>query len=89
MDPEQYPALAESAGLQTMDLTVDDVRWEFGSREAFTRWCTVGFADWTARLSADDVGAWVDEVVQAYEPIAGGPGEFRFLQLHAEMTPTT
>ena len=39
VDPEQYPAIAESAGLQAIELTVSDVRWDFGSRDAFTRWC--------------------------------------------------
>jgi len=66
---------------------VDDLEWDFGSREAFSRWCTVGFADFTARLAPADVPAWVAEVVDGYEAVAGRPGLFRFLQLHAVLRP--
>ncbi len=86
VDPEQYPDLARNAGLRVADLRVEDIRWDFGSREAFTDWCTVGFVDWTARLPSEMAAAWVDEVVDAYQAV-GEPGVFRFLQLRAEMTP--
>ncbi len=89
VDPETYPQTAESAGLRIVDLTAGDFRWDFGSREAFTQWCTVGFADWTARLPADRAGAFIDEVVDEYESLVGAPGLFRFLQMHAEMTPAS
>lgn len=88
VDPAEYPRIAASAGLTVTEQTVQDVEWDFGSREAFARWCTVGFADWTARLPADDVARWVDEVVSDYQQSVGKPGLFRFLQLRAELTPT-
>jgi trans-aconitate 2-methyltransferase len=87
--PDSYPGLAASAGLQVRNLAVHDESWDFGSREAFARWCTVGFADWTARLSPADVTAWVDDVVDQYEKVAGQPGLFRFMQLVAELTPSS
>ncbi len=87
VDPQAYPELAASAGLSVTELKVDDLDWDFGSREAFTRWCTVGFADFTARLAPADVPAWVAEVVAGYEAVAGRPGLFRFLQLHAVLRP--
>jgi trans-aconitate 2-methyltransferase len=83
VDPRTYPELAASAGLSISELNVTDLEWDFGSREAFSRWCTVGFADFTARLTPADVPAWVAEVVDGYEAVAGRPGLFRFLQLHA------
>lgn len=85
VEPARYPDLVEAAGLQVVTQQVVDLRWDFGSRAAFTEWCTVGFADWTARLADDRVPVWVGEVVEAYEEVAGGPGVFRFLQLRAEM----
>ena len=87
VDPQTYPELAASAGLSVTELTVDALEWDFGSREAFSRWCTVGFADFTARLAPADVPAWVAEVVDDYEAVAGRPGLFRFLQLHAVLRP--
>src|SRR5664279_3805142 len=40
VDPQTYPELAASAGLSVSTLNVDDLEWDFGSREAFSRWCT-------------------------------------------------
>lgn len=87
VEPAQYPGLAAAAGLQVVEQRAVDLRWDFGSRAAFTDWCTVGFADWTARLAAEQVPVWVGEVVAAYEAVVGDPGVFRFLQLHAELVP--
>lgn len=86
VEPAEYPSIAASAGLTVTSLEVADVEWNFGSRDDFERWCTVGFADWTARLSPGEVANWVHEVVTEYETLAGRAGLFRFLQLRAEMT---
>ncbi len=88
VDPAGYPQLAREAGLQVTDLQVEDVDWDFGSRAAFADWCTVGFADWTARLTNEQIPVWVDEVVTDYQQLVGRPGLFRFMQLRAELTPT-
>ncbi|MEU3009300.1 class I SAM-dependent methyltransferase [Nocardia asteroides] len=86
IDPEALPAIAAAADLRVTERSVTDREWDFGSREAFTRWCTVGFADWTAHLPAADIPAFVDEVVDRYEAVTDHPGLFRFLQLRAELT---
>jgi trans-aconitate 2-methyltransferase len=88
VQPLEYAEIASAAGLLVTSQDVSDVEWDFGSRESFTRWCTVGFTDWTARLQGDDVSAWVEEVVSDYERLVGRPGLFRFMQLRAEMAPT-
>lgn len=87
VEPSEYAGIAASAGLLVATQTVQDIEWDFGSREAFARWCTVGFADWIARLVPDAVSEWVDDVVTDYQQLVGGPGLFRFMQLRAEMTP--
>ena len=86
VDPAEYGDLAASAGLLVTSQVVDDVQWDFGSREGFVRWCTVGFADWTARLADGQVAQWVDDVVTAYQDTIGAAGLFRFMQLRAELT---
>jgi len=88
VDPDEYPAIAAAAGLAVTEATVSDVEWDFGSRDAFARWCTVGFADWTARLPPDQVTEWVNEVVTDYQELVGRAGLFRFLQLRAELAPS-
>lgn len=78
VDPAGYDDLAASAGLRLEELTTTDREWDFGSREELTRWCSVGSGAWTDRLPAEDRAEFVDDLVRAYEPIAGRPGLFRF-----------
>ncbi|CAM3768106.1 class I SAM-dependent methyltransferase [Smaragdicoccus niigatensis] len=85
IDPDELPSIARSAGLEVSGQTAVDREWDFGSREEFTRWCTVGFTDWTSRLPEADRPAFVDEVVERYEAVVGKPGLFRFLQLRGEL----
>ena len=67
----------------TSDVTFSDREWDFGSRQAFIRWCAVGSAAWTGRLPEQDRAEFVADQVQAYEPIAGRAGLFRFTQMRA------
>jgi trans-aconitate 2-methyltransferase len=83
VDPATYGELAASAGLTLDDVTVMDRDWDFGSREAFVRWCGVGSTAWTGRLPEHERAQFVADLVQAYEPIAGRPGLFRFTQMRA------
>jgi trans-aconitate 2-methyltransferase len=83
VDPDGYGELAASAGLTLNDATVTDRAWDFGSREEFERWCSVGSTAWTDRLPAHDRAAFIADQVRAYEPIAGRPGLFRFTQMRA------
>jgi trans-aconitate 2-methyltransferase len=82
--PDGYAELAASAGLTLMTLTVIDRQWDHGSRNAFAQWCTVGCTAWTDRLPAADRGRFIEELVAAYEPVAGRAGLFRFTQMRAE-----
>lgn len=85
IDPEDLAAIAGRAALEVTQQSVADREWDFGSREQFARWCTVGFSDWTARLPAADVAAFVDAVVDRYQTVVGRPGVFLFLQLRSEL----
>ncbi|MEU8080215.1 class I SAM-dependent methyltransferase [Catellatospora citrea] len=88
IEPDDLPAIAGGAGLKVTDQSVVDREWDFGSREQFAQWCTVGFSDWASRLPAADVPAFVDAVVDRYQTVVGRPGVFRFLQLRAELRPS-
>ena len=83
VDPAAYGGLAASAGLTLDDVTFSDREWDFGSRQAFIRWCAVGSTAWTGRLPEQDRAEFVADQVQAYEPIAGRDGLFRFTQMRA------
>ena len=82
-DPDGYGELAGSVGLTLESMTVTDREWDFGSREAFERWCAVGSTAWTDRLPETERSRFVSDEVSAYEPIAGRPGLFCFTQMRA------
>ena len=83
VEPAGYRDLAASAGLTLDDVSVIDREWDFGSREEFARWCSVGSTAWTDRLPAQERANFIDDQVRVYEPIAGRPGLFRFTQMRA------
>lgn len=85
-EAEQWQRDAESAGLRVDDVQVDDLSWDFGSREAFVAWCTVGFGAWTDTLPGPDRAAFVEQVVDAYAEATGSDHVFRFMQLVGRLT---
>lgn len=82
---DRYAELAASAGLTCTNVAVMDREWDFGSREAFERWCGVGSTAWTDRLPPSERERFVADEVTAYEPIAGRPGLFGFTQMRVEL----
>jgi trans-aconitate 2-methyltransferase len=85
VEPDHYGALAANEGLSLSQLTVTDREWDFGSAEAFARWCAVGTTGWTDRLDPGERDRFVGDLVEAYQPIAGRTGLFRFMQMRAEL----
>ena len=85
LDPAVFADLANGCGLRVTSLTVRDREWDFGSRVQFTAWCAVGTTAWTDRLSDGQRGAFVEDLVSAYEPVTGRPGLIRFMQMRAEL----
>jgi trans-aconitate 2-methyltransferase len=84
--PESVPAVAAQAGLRVGESRIDDVTWEFPSRNEFLRWATVGFTGWTNRLRTEDLAAaFVEDVVDAYVAVTGSPQRFQFLQLRLHL----
>ena len=84
-DPAAFRELADRSGLRVDSVTVRDREWDFESKEQFTAWCTVGCTAWTDRVPESERAAFVDDMVHAYQLVAGGPGLFRFMQLRAEL----
>ena len=83
-DPAVFTAQAAAAGLGRRQVDVQDLLWDFGSRQAFLDWCRVGFSDWLSRLPDEAArGDFLDEVGDRYAAVAGSPQLFRFLQLTA------
>jgi trans-aconitate 2-methyltransferase len=85
VEPDAYGELTASAGLTLTNLTVTDHEWDYGSRSGFRQWCAVGTTAWTDPLPVEDCGLFVDALVDAYEPVAGGTALFRFTQMRAEL----
>ena len=77
---------AESCSLRVTDATVDDLAWDFESRDRFVRWSSVGFGAWTDGLPTGARGAFVGDVIDAYGQATGPASVFRFLQLRARLS---
>jgi trans-aconitate 2-methyltransferase len=84
-DPDIFSATAATAGFEFLERAVLDKSWDFGSRDAFARWCTAGFSDWTTHLQPDSVPKFIDDVVGRYTELVGRTGVFEFYQLRAEL----
>jgi trans-aconitate 2-methyltransferase len=82
-EPDHFADLVRDAGLELTSCVVAEREWDFGSREAFTAWCAVGLGAWTDFLEHAERDEFIDDVVTNYQPIAGGPGMFKFAQLRA------
>jgi trans-aconitate 2-methyltransferase len=85
-DPQQWQRDAASSGLVVVDVRVDDLEWDFGSRAAFTAWCEVGFGGWTDGLTDAEEDRFVSDVVTAYAAARGSDQLFRFRQLVGNLT---
>jgi trans-aconitate 2-methyltransferase len=85
-DSEHWQGDVESVGLHVSNLRVDDLAWDFGSRDAFAAWCAVGFGGWTGDLSVQDGQEFVEDVVEAYAAETGSDQVFRFMQLVGKLT---
>ncbi len=73
-EPDAFAATVAAAGLEILSQAVVDASWDFGSRDAFTQWCSVGFADWTARLAPESAPEFIGDLVDRYEALIGSPG---------------
>jgi trans-aconitate 2-methyltransferase len=83
--PLAWAEMASKSGLTVSASVVDDLSWDFGSTDAFARWCTVGFGAWTDRLPSDSIVPFVADVIHAYEATTGSSQILRFLQLRARL----
>lgn len=83
VDPATYGDITARAALTLTLVTVTDRQWDFGSRDRFAHWCSVGTAAWTDRLAIDERPQFIDELVNSYETVAGRPGLFLFTQMRA------
>ena len=81
VDPTFFDESAAAAGFAVTALTVTDRQWDFGTRERFARWCSVGSAAWTDRLAAGEKSVFIEELVSSYEAVSGRPGLFLFTQM--------
>ena len=85
VDADDYPDMAADAGLRVTDLSVHELAWDFGNRDAFAQWCSNGADAWTARLDPEDRSRFLADWVRAYEEVSGRAGLFLFTQMRAAM----
>lgn len=81
LSPEKYGELAEQAGLRLLSVQVADKSWDFHSRRAFVAFAEVTFVEWTQRLTEDDKLAFINDVLDRYQVVAGDDHTFKFYQM--------
>jgi ubiquinone/menaquinone biosynthesis C-methylase UbiE len=87
--PDAWRGLAQAAGFRVERLTVQDARWDFGTRDAFVAFARTTFVEWTDGLPEGDRDAFIVDVLDAYRAVLAAPADanaFRFLQQRAELT---
>jgi trans-aconitate 2-methyltransferase len=91
LTPKQYGDLAKKNGFRVLRIHTEAKAWNFKSREAFFAFCAVGCVEWTRRFPAADRPAFINDVLDHYQPIAADlPGEentFKFYQMDVTLAP--
>jgi trans-aconitate 2-methyltransferase len=89
--PEQYATAAERNHLRVDSLHVSDRSWDFQTRENFFAAGSVTFVAWTRRLPDCEKPAFINDVLDRYQPVAASaPGEahfFKFYQFDIALSP--
>jgi trans-aconitate 2-methyltransferase len=85
LTPDAYRALVEDSGLRVERLEVQQEKWDFESRDAFTRFAQATFVEWTRLVPPDRHGAFIDEVLDRYRQLGDGSPDqanvFTFYQM--------
>ena len=88
--PEEYRELAAKAGLQIDRVELEDVAWDFKTRDGFLNFCRATFVEWTRWLPKDQSDEFIINVLDSYQTVAAdSPNElntFKFYQLTVELT---
>jgi trans-aconitate methyltransferase len=85
--PDEYRALAQSAGLRVIDISLLDSSWDFKQSAGFKAWARVTFVEWTRHLPKDDVDAFIDDSLARYARLIGDDHTFKFYQMTSVLTP--
>jgi trans-aconitate 2-methyltransferase len=92
LTPEQHAAVAARNGLRVRRIHTEAKTWDFGSREAFFAFCSVGFVEWTQRLPEADRPAFINDVLDHYQSVAadraGEENTFKFYQMDVTLSPS-
>lgn len=78
--PEEFRSLCEAAGFAVASQDMPTREWDFGSREAFTKWSEATMVNWTSRLPQDRQDAFISDVLDRY-----GSNVFTFYQMRTSL----
>jgi trans-aconitate 2-methyltransferase len=80
-----YAAMAERNDFRVLRVNTKDQAWDFGSRVAFSAFCTVGCVAWTSRLPDAERPEFINDVLDRYRAVAADGSEqghtFKFYQM--------
>lgn len=89
VDPEAYRTLAEKVGFRITRLDIQDVAWDFETRDNFAAFARATFVEWTRRLPEAQWSDFITDVLDAYQSLAATNADdehtFKFYQLEIQL----
>jgi len=85
LTPDQYRSTAERNGFRFERLECSLHEWDFGTRDAFFAFCTVGLIAWTSRLPQDERGSFIDDALTRYADEGSSASVFCFYQMDVQL----
>jgi trans-aconitate 2-methyltransferase len=87
LTPEEYGALAEGCGFRVRQIHTADKSWDFRSRAGFLAFGSVTFIEWTKSIPEEERPAFVADVLDRYQIVAGEEHTFKFYQMDITLAP--
>jgi trans-aconitate 2-methyltransferase len=85
---DEYRVLAQTAGFRVDRASVEDRAWDFGTREGFVAFAEATFVEWTNHLPKSDWAAFITDVLDRYQAVAGDAHTFKFYQMDVALQTT-
>ena len=72
---DEYRKMAGECGLRVERIDVEDKVWDFETRDAFVRFGSVTFVEWTRLIPEDERTDFINETLDRYAPVANRAGD--------------
>jgi trans-aconitate 2-methyltransferase len=82
----EYRRLADACGFAVERIVIDDVVWDFHSRDLFTSFGHATFVEWTRMIPPAQHDAFIADVLERYRVVSGDATSFKFYQMEVVLS---